>query len=53
MTIKQLINFLQDIENKDLPIFIYQAYDIVLLKKDMFDLDLEDRIDINIPSEFQ
>lgn len=52
MTVKQLISFLQDIENKDLPIFIYQDHDIILLKKDMIDLTIDDRIDINLPFEF-
>lgn len=49
MTVKQLINFLQKIEDQNLPVYLYQDYDIIELKKDCFDLNIEDRVDINLP----
>lgn len=51
MKVKDLIEFLQSIENKELSIYLYDYQDIIPLKMDMFDLDVKDRIDINLPSE--
>lgn len=51
MKINELISFLQNIENKELPIYIFNDGDILLIEEDMFDLSINDRIDINIISE--
>ena len=51
MKVSELINFLQKIENKDKEIYLYHYQEIAQLKEDMFDLTIEDRIDINLPSE--
>lgn len=52
MKVNDLIEFLTKIENKDLPVYLYHYQDIIPLKMDMFDLNINDRIDINLPSEF-
>lgn len=51
MKINELISFLQNIENKELPIYIFNDGNILLIQEYMFDLSINDRIDINIISE--
>jgi|LakMenE18May11ns_1017448.scaffolds.fasta_scaffold9362120_2 hypothetical protein len=51
MTVQDLINLLNDLPDKTLPIFLYNST-ITELTDDMIDLNIADRIDINIPSDF-
>lgn len=53
MNVQELINLLESLENKTLPVFLYGAGDITKLNKDMIDLTISDRIDINIPMELE
>lgn len=53
MTIHDLIFFLEGIEDKTLPVFLYGMEGIMELNKEMIDINISDRVDINIPSEFQ
>ncbi len=48
MTIQELIIFLNSLEDKTKPVFIYTGEDIQKLNSEMFDLYLTDRVDINI-----
>jgi len=52
MTVQELIDFLEKVEDKTLIVFLYGMEGIKALDKEMFDLNISDRIDINIPSEF-
>jgi hypothetical protein len=52
MKVKDLIEFLKDVENKDRPVYLYHMNDILLLSKTMFDLSIDDVVDINLPSDF-
>jgi hypothetical protein len=49
MKVKDLIEFLKHIENKELPVFLFHMQEILPLEEHMFDLDITDRIDINLP----
>ena len=51
MTVRDLINLLDNLPDKNLPIFLYNNT-ITELTNDMIDLNITDRIDINIPSNF-
>jgi hypothetical protein len=51
MTVQDLINLLDNLPDKNLPIFLYNNT-ITELTDDMIDLNITDRIDINIPSDF-
>ena len=46
MTVQELINELNDVENKELPVFIYQCDDIFEIN--MVDLTISDRVDLNV-----
>ena len=48
MTVKELIEELQQIENKDLPVFVYNVEQGELNDITLIDTDISDRIDINI-----
>lgn len=48
MTVNQLLVFLSKIENKDLPIYIYDSTQLVSIDENSFDFYLKDRIDINL-----
>jgi len=48
MTVSELIIFLNSLEDKTKPVFIYTGDDIQKLNSEMFDLYLTDRVDINI-----
>ena len=50
MTVQELINRLMEIENKELPIFVYDNYEgeIREIDEDSIDETFTDRIDINI-----
>jgi hypothetical protein len=51
MTVNDLIVFLQqEIEDKNLPVYLFKSDEIKELTQDMFDLSISDRIDINIPN---
>ena len=61
MTVQDLINLLNDISDKSLPVFLYKNEVIfpphktdylIELTEEMIDLTITDRIDINIPSDF-
>ncbi len=52
MTVQDLINLLNKLPNKNVSIFLYYNNDIAELTDDMIDLDITDRLDINIPSDF-
>ena len=48
MTVKELIEELQQIENKDLPVFVYDVEQSDLIDITLIDTDISDRVDINI-----
>ena len=48
MTVKELIEELQQIENKDLPVFVYDVEQGELNGITLIDTDISDRVDINI-----
>lgn len=50
MTVKELINKLNEVENKDLPIFIYNENDIYNFEVDD---NLTDRVDLNLLDQFR
>lgn len=50
MTVKELINKLNEVENKDLPIFIYNENDIYNFEVDD---NLIDRVDLNLLDQFR
>ena len=50
MTARQLIEVLSKLENKDIPVFVYN-YDTEDIHEFNIDLTLEDRIDLNITTQ--
>ena len=50
MTVAQLIEILQDIDNKDKSVFIYNMHDgnMKLVTSMDIDLNIDDRLDINV-----
>jgi hypothetical protein len=50
-TVQDLINALQLVENKELPVFVYsEDFDIDLQTISLVDYDISDRVDINVKS---
>ena len=50
-TVQDLINALQLVENKELPVFVYsEDFDIDLQEISLIDYDISDRVDINVKS---
>ena len=50
-TVQDLINALQLVENKELPVFVYsEDFDIDLQEISLVDYDISDRVDINVKS---
>lgn len=50
-TVQDLINALQLVENKELPVFVYsEDFDIDLQTVSLVDYDISDRVDINVKS---
>lgn len=48
-TVQDLINALQLVENKELPVFVYsEDFDIDLQEISLVDYDISDRVDINV-----
>lgn len=48
MTVKELIEQLQEVENKELTVFIYNNLDEDIHGIESVDFDITDRVDINI-----
>ena len=48
MTVKELIEILQEVEDKSKPIFIYDVEQSELKNITLIDTDISDRVDINI-----
>ena len=48
MTVQELIDLLNEVENKDKDVFVYNEYDGMIYPIDIVDLDIEDRIDLQI-----
>ena len=48
MTIKELIKYLEELENKDREVYFYDGELGKILTEDDFDNDISDRLDINI-----
>lgn len=48
VTVKQLIEQLQNAEDLNMPVFVYSVEDSALFPVTLVDIDLTDRVDINI-----
>ena len=48
MTVAELIGILKNVENKSLPVFIYNNENGELFDISLVDYDLTDRVDINL-----
>jgi hypothetical protein len=51
MTVNELISLLENVENKNVRVFLFNG-EILEIEPDMVDMSINDRIDINIPSDF-
>jgi hypothetical protein len=50
MTVNELISLLENVENKNVGMFLYTQYgEIIEISPDMIDTSIDDRVDINVP----
>jgi hypothetical protein len=50
MTVNELISLLENVENKNVGVFLYTQYgEITEISPDMIDTSIDDRVDINVP----
>ena len=52
MTVNELISLLENVENKNVGMFLYTQYgEIIEITSNMIDTSIADRVDININSD--